>query len=257
MPRRITMPPEDPEALTEDLPQPPARSSRAMRPLNRALRRGWGWVRWLGLRLMALMFVLVLLFSFVNPPTSWTILQGQWEFPGRAERQWTDMDRISPHMARALVAAEDANFCAHWGFDMHEIRKVVASGSSRGASTITQQVAKNVFLWQGRSWPRKVMETVYTPMIEALWSKRRIAEVYLNLAEFGRGVFGVHAAAQYYFKTTPDKLSLAQAAALASILPAPKTRNPQTGSARTRSIMSGAQTIQADGRDSCLLLIPR
>ena len=93
-------------------------------------------------------------------------------------------------------------------------------------------------------------------MIEALWSKRRIVEVYLNLAEFGRGVFGVHAAAQHYFKTTPDRLTMAQAAALASILPAPKTRNPQTGSARTRAIVSGARTIQADGRDSCLVLLP-
>jgi monofunctional biosynthetic peptidoglycan transglycosylase len=123
---------------------------------------------------------------------------------------------------RSVVAAEDANFCAHWGFDMVEIRKVIASGSSRGASTLTQQTAKNVFLWQGRSWPRKLLETAYTPMIEALWSKRRIVEVYLNLAEFGPGVFGVAAAAKHHFGTTPDKLSARQAAALASILPAPE-----------------------------------
>src|SRR5690606_220090 len=117
--------------------------------------------------------------------------------------EWTDLDEISPHMLRALVAAEDANFCNHWGFDMVEIRRVIASGSSRGASTLTQQTAKNVFLWQGRSWPRKVMETIYTPMIEALWSKRRIVEVYLNIAEFGRGIFGIKAAAAHYFQTTP------------------------------------------------------
>lgn len=241
---------ENPEPLTKARPPRPARQ---WRPLRRALRWTWGRARWIGLRLLALMVVMVLLFSVINPPTSWTILAGQREFPGTA-REWVDLDQISPHMIRALVAAEDANFCSHWGFDMTEIRKVIASGSSRGASTITQQTAKNVFLWQGRSWPRKLLETTYTPMLEALWSKRRILEVYLNLAEFGRGVFGVHAAARYYFKTTPDKLSLRQAAALASILPAPKTRNPQTGSARTRQIMSGAQTIQADGRDSCLLL---
>lgn len=235
---------------------PPA-AKRRWRPLRRGALWLWGWARWIGLRLFALMFVLVVLFSFVNPPTTWTIIQGQSEFPGRASREWASLDEISPHMVRAVVAAEDANFCSHWGFDMVEIRKVIASGSSRGASTITQQTAKNVFLWQGRSWPRKVMETAYTPMLEALWSKRRIAEVYLNVAEFGRGVFGVHAAAEYYFKTTPDKLSLRQAAALASILPAPRQRNPQTGSARTRSIISGAQTIQADGRDSCLVLLMR
>lgn len=235
-------------------PHPP-RPLRRRQPLRRLLRWTWGWARWLGLRLLALMFVLVFLFSFINPPTSWTIIAGQREFPG-TPREWVDLDQISPHMARALVAAEDANFCSHWGFDMSEIRKVIASGSTRGASTITQQTAKNVFLWQGRSWPRKLLETTYTPMLEALWSKRRIVEVYLNLAEFGRGVFGVQAAARYYFKTTPDKLTLRQAAALASILPAPKTRNPQTGSARTRQIVSGAQTIQADGRDRCLLLAP-
>lgn len=228
-------------------------AGKRLRPLRRATRWLWRWTRWIGLRLLALMFVLVFLFSFINPPTTWTIVVGQSEYPGKP-REWTDIDEIAPDMVRAVVAAEDANFCNHWGFDMSEIRKVIASGSSRGASTITQQTAKNVFLWQGRSWPRKVLETAYTPMLEALWSKRRIAEVYLNVAEFGRGVFGVHAAAAYYYKTTPDRLTTAQAAALASILPAPRERNPQTGSARSRGIVSGIRTIQADGRDSCLVL---
>ncbi len=249
MPRRSPNPDE------QTMTKAPA-SRRRLRPLHGPAAWLWGWTRWIGLRLLALMFVLVFLFSFINPPSTWTIIQGQREYPGKPAREWVDLDEVSPHMVRAVVAAEDANFCAHWGFDMSEIRKVIASGSSRGASTITQQTAKNVFLWQGRSWPRKVMETAYTPMLEALWSKRRIVEVYLNVAEFGRGVFGVHAAAEYYFKTTPDKLSLRQAAALASILPAPRQRNPQTGSARTRSIAGGAQTIQADGRDSCLVLQP-
>lgn len=228
-------------------------SDKVGKRLRRRGLRVWHWVRWIGLRLLALMFVLVFLFSFINPPTTWTIVVGESEYPGQT-REWTDIEDIAPDMVRAVVAAEDANFCTHWGFDMSEIRKVIASGSSRGASTITQQTAKNVFLWQGRSWPRKVLETIYTPMLEALWSKRRIAEVYLNVAEFGRGVFGVHAAAAYYYKTTPDKLSTAQAAALASILPAPRERNPQTGSARSRGIVSGIRTIQADGRDSCLVL---
>ena len=236
---------------SNDLIQTPKRPAR--RGVLRALRVLWGWTRWIGLRLLALMFVLVFLFSFINPPTSWTIILGQSEFPGTG-RQWTDLDQMAPAMVRAVVAAEDANFCAHWGFDMVEIRKVVASGSTRGASTLTQQTAKNVFLWQGRSWPRKLLETAYTPMIEALWSKRRIVEVYLNLAEFGPGVFGVAAAAKHHFGTTPDKLSARQAAALASILPAPKDRKPQTGSRRTRAIADGAATIAADGRDACLRL---
>ena len=244
----------------DDPLEPPARPARrgvfggvfggALRRLARWL---WGWTRWIGARLLALMFVLVFLFSFINPPTSWTILTGTYEYPG-TPHEWTPIGDIAPAMVRAVVSAEDANFCSHWGFDMIEIRKVIASGSSRGASTLTQQTAKNVFLWQGRSWPRKVLETMYTPMIEALWSKRRIVEVYLNLAEFGPGVFGVAAAAKYHFGTTPDKLSMRQAAALASILPAPKERKPQGGSRRSRAIAEGAATIQADGRDACLRL---
>ena len=236
---------------SNDLTQTPKRPAR--RGVLRALRVLWGWIRWIGLRLLALMFVLVFLFSFINPPTSWTILTETRAYPG-TPREWTPISEIAPAMERSVVAAEDANFCAHWGFDMVEIRKVVASGSSRGASTLTQQTAKNVFLWQGRSWPRKLLETAYTPMIEALWSKRRIVEVYLNLAEFGPGVFGVAAAAKHHFGTTPDKLSARQAAALASILPAPKDRKPQTGSRRTRAIADGAATIAADGRDACLQL---
>lgn len=240
----------------DDLTETPQRPAR--RGVFRALTRRiwspiWGWTRWIGARLLALMFVLVLLFSFINPPTSWTILTETRTYPG-TPRDWTPISEIAPVMVRSVVAAEDANFCAHWGFDMVEIRKVVASGSSRGASTLTQQTAKNVFLWQGRSWPRKLLETLYTPMIEALWSKRRIVEVYLNLAEFGPGVFGVAAAAKHHFGTTPDKLTARQAAALASILPAPKDRQPKTGSRRARAIADGAATIAADGRDACLRL---
>lgn len=245
-----------PPAAASDTPLPPARpAARPARrgPLRRLLQKFGSGLRWVGLRLLALMFVLVFLFSFINPPTSWTILTETRQYPG-TPRQWTDLRDISPAMVRAVVAAEDANFCHHWGFDMREIRNVIASGSSRGASTISQQTAKNVFLWQGRSWPRKVLETAYTPMIELLWSKRRIVEVYLNLAEFGPGIFGVHAAAKHYYGTTPDKLGPRQSAALASILPAPKSRTPRSGSARARAIADGAATIRSDGRDSCLIL---
>lgn len=231
--------------------EPASRHQR--KPLGRLFSWAMSWARWLGLRLLAAMVLLVLLFSLFNPPTTWTILTESRSYPG-ADHEWTRLSEISPAMVRSVVAAEDANFCSHWGFDMQEIRKVVASGSSRGASTISQQTAKNVFLWQGRSWPRKVLETLYTPMIEALWSKRRIVEVYLNVAEFGPGIFGVHAAAQHYYKTTPDKLTARQSAALAAILPAPKSRTPQANSRRARAIQDGAATIARDGRDSCLSL---
>ena len=170
---------------------------------------------------------------------------------GGISKDWVGWDDIAPVMARSVVAAEDANFCLHWGFDMAEIRRVVASGQQGGASTISQQTVKNVYLWQGRSWLRKAAEAVMTPVVEAVWTKRRILEVYLNVAEFGPGVFGVHAAAQYHFGTTPDRLTTTQAARLAAVLPAPKSRGTGQGSRRSRAIADGAATIAVDGRDAC------
>ena len=229
-----------PADLTQPAPAevaaPPARL-----PLGRRLRR----------LLARVCFGVVLLVgscAFVNPPTTWTIMT-----EGTRGRHWTPLHDIAPVMRRSVVAAEDANFCRHWGFDMEEIRRVIASGSSRGASTISQQTAKNVFLWQGRSWPRKAMEAALTPVVEATWSKRRILEVYLNVAEFGPGIFGVAQAAERHFGTTPDRLTAMQAARLAAVLPSPKTRNPASGAvaARARAIVDGAATIARDGRAAC------
>ena len=154
-----------------------------------------------------------------------------------------------------LVAAEDANFCEHWGFDIRAIRAAIAQGGNRGASTISQQTVKNVYLWHGRSWVRKVMEAAMTPLVEALWSKRRILEVYLNVAEFDEGVFGVEAAARHYFGVGPEDLSGTQAARLAAILPNPKGRSARNPSSfvrkRAAQILDGAATIRADGRAAC------
>ncbi|MBK4218043.1 monofunctional biosynthetic peptidoglycan transglycosylase [Paracoccus caeni] len=216
----------------------------------RPLRRVMVWLRWFAARMLGLMVVMVLIYALINPPTTWTIVT-----EGRqhqiADREWVDIEDIAPVFLRSVVAAEDANFCLHWGFDMAEIRNVVNSGSSRGASTITQQVAKNVYLWQKRSWPRKALETGFTPMIEAFWSKRRILEVYLNVAEFGPGIFGIGAASREYFGTTADRLTPVQAARLAAILPAPKSRSPHQASRRSRAIADGAATIARDGRAAC------
>lgn len=229
------------------MPRMTATESRNDRPARRLAvgRAFWRGLRWLVIRALIVMLALTGLFALINPPTTITIAR-EVVVP----RQWTRLSDIAPVMARSVVAAEDANFCLHWGFDMAEIRKVIAAGSSRGASTLTQQTAKNVYLWQGRSWPRKSLETLFTPMIEALWSKRRILEVYLNVAEFGPGVFGVHAAAAHYYGTTPDRLTPAQAARLAAVLPAPKDRSPRD-SRRARSIADGAATIARDGRAAC------
>lgn len=168
---------------------------------------------------------------------------------------WVRLEAVAPVMARSVVAAEDAGFCRHWGFDIAAIRAAIAGGARRGGSTITQQTVKNVFLWQGRSWPRKALEALLTPVVEAAWPKRRILEVYLNIAEFDAGVFGVQAAAQHYFGVDADRLTGGQAARLAAILPNPKDRSAARPSAfvwqRADAILDGARTIAADGRSEC------
>ena len=232
--------------FTPPAAEPTKAAARRWRPLRRLVI----WGRWFALRVLLLMALLVGIYALINPPTTLTIVAEARTQP-IVPRAWVDLSEISPEMRRSVVAAEDANFCRHWGFDMNEIRRVVASGSSRGASTISQQTAKNVFLWQGRSWPRKALETVFTPMIEAFWSKRRILETYLNVAEFGPGVFGVGAAAREFYGTTPDRLNAVQAARLAAVLPSPKTRDPRRASNRSRSIADGAATILRDGRADC------
>ena len=174
---------------------------------------------------------------------------------GAMAHDWVPMDRIAPVMARAAVAAEDANFCQHWGFDIAALRAAIDGGARRGGSTISQQTVKNVFLWQGRSWPRKAAEAVLTPVVELAWSKRRILEVYLNVAEFDTAVFGVEAAARHYFGVPAAELSGVQAARLAAILPSPKTRSASAPGDFTRrraaAILDGAETIRRDGRAAC------
>ncbi|WP_170481234.1 monofunctional biosynthetic peptidoglycan transglycosylase [Ruegeria arenilitoris] len=212
------------------------------------------WVVRIALGFAVLFLVLVLLYSVVNPPITHTIWS-EWRRLGQVERDWVSFDEIAPVMARSAVAAEDANFCLHWGFDVEAIRDALEDGGSRGASTISQQVVKNVFLWQGRSWVRKALETTMTPVVEIIWTKQRILEVYLNVAETGQGVFGVEAAAQRYYGVSAAKLTPVQAARLAAILPSPRNRSVTDPSTRTRrraaSILDGAATIRADGRADC------
>ena len=229
----------EPEA---DLPKPPL------------LRRIRLWL-WRGLVGVAAFYgVLIVLFSFVPPPINIYQAQEAWRLGG-IEKDWVGWDEIAPVMARSVVAAEDANYCLHWGFDMAAIREAIEEGGARGASTLSQQVVKNTFLWHGRSYLRKAMEAAITPVIELLWSKQRILEVYLNTAEFAEGVFGVQAAAQHHFGVDAADLSALQAARLAAVLPNPKGRSASQPSSfvrkRTRSILSGAETIDVDGRAGC------
>lgn len=203
---------------------------------------------------IGLFATLILLFSFLPPPINIYQAQEAWRLGG-ISKDWTGWHKIAPVMARSVVAAEDANFCNHWGFDMAAIKDAINDGSNRGASTLSQQVVKNVFLWHGRSYMRKALEALLTPVVEFVWSKQRILEVYLNVAEFGTGIFGVQAAAQHYFGVDAADLTAAQSARLAAVLPDPKGRNPTGNSGfmqrRSASIISGAETIAADGRAAC------
>jgi monofunctional biosynthetic peptidoglycan transglycosylase len=202
----------------------------------------------------AIAVLVILLGRYVAPwTTPYMIAEGRTQ--GGVSYDWVALEDVAPVMARSVVAAEDANFCLHWGFDMVAIRQALEAGGARGASTLSQQVVKNLYLWHGRSYPRKALEAVMTPVMELLWPKRRIVEVYLNIAEFDAGVFGVKAAAQHYFGVAPADLSATQAARLAAILPDPKGRSASKPSAfvqrRARAIADGAATIRKDGRAAC------
>ncbi|MEZ5473619.1 MAG: monofunctional biosynthetic peptidoglycan transglycosylase [Steroidobacteraceae bacterium] len=152
----------------------------------------------------------------------------------RTQYHWVPLERISPNAALAVIASEDQQFPFHAGFDFKSIRDAIRTNNSgrhvRGASTISQQVAKNMFLWSGRSYLRKALEAYFTLLIEWLWPKERILEVYLNIAEFGRGVYGVEAAAQRYFQRPAKQLNAEQSATLAAVLPNPRTFKVQNPS---------------------------
>jgi len=229
---------------------PPPREVLPVRPMLQVLR----WFRRSVVVALVLLFFWVVIYSVVNPPTTYYIWREQARL-GDIDRQWVPMSEIAPVMKRSVVAAEDVNFCLHGGFDIAAIRAAIAAGGARGGSTLTQQVVKNVFLWHGRSYVRKALEAVITPMVELVWSKERILEVYLNIAEFDEGVFGVEPAAYHYFGVGPAKLSALQAARLAAVLPSPKVRSASRPNElmrrRTGAILDGAATIRADKRVAC------
>ncbi|MEO1492407.1 MAG: monofunctional biosynthetic peptidoglycan transglycosylase [Pseudomonadota bacterium] len=198
------------------------------------------------------------LYRFVAPPGGIYLASEAWRLGG-VSQDWVAIDEISPHLLRSAMAAEDARFCDHYGFDFDAIQDALEARAEgrrlRGGSTISQQVAKNMFLWHERSWIRKGLEAGFTVLIEAFWPKRRILEVYLNMAEFGEGVFGAQAAAQHHFGRSAAALTSTQAARLASVLPNPKERSASRPSAfvrkRARSVRAGAQTLERQGRDRC------
>lgn len=202
----------------------------------------------------------------VVPPLT-TLLMVERGFAGApADYRWRSLDNISPRLVEAVIASEDARFCSHDGFDFEAIDEAMkanerakkrGSGRVRGASTLSQQTAKNVFLWPGRGWVRKGLEVGYTVLIEATWSKRRIVEVYLNVAEWGPGVYGAEAAARYWFRKSAADLTASEAARLAAILPSPRRYQAASPGPYVRrragQIQAAMGTVQGDGLANCVL----
>jgi monofunctional biosynthetic peptidoglycan transglycosylase len=189
-------------------------------------RRVWTFVKRLFLILFILQLFYIFLLKWVDPPVTLTQL-GSWISGNGLRRDYVDMEKISPNARLAMICAEDQLFPDHSGFDWRSIQKAMEYNQKKpnrikGASTISQQVAKNVFLWQGRSWFRKGLEAYFTFMIELIWGKKRILEVYLNVTEMGPGIFGIEKAAQVYFNRPASKLTRQQAAMIASCMPNPR-----------------------------------
>jgi monofunctional glycosyltransferase len=177
--------------------------------------------------LLLLPYLLAIIYIFL-PPIS-TLMLADLVSLNIPKRYWVPLDRISPNLVAAVVLSEDSAFCDHFGFDFNQIQKsidkAIGGRNFSGASTITQQTVKNLFLWNGRSWVRKILEVPLTIWLELLWSKHRILEVYLNIAEWGPGIYGAEAAAQYHFGSSADYLSRQRASLLATALPDPLTRS--------------------------------
>ncbi|MFD1612142.1 monofunctional biosynthetic peptidoglycan transglycosylase [Sphingomonas tabacisoli] len=233
------------------------------RPRSRSRTRSFRPIRFLikaviGLILFSVVWVAV--YRFVPPPFTFTMLGDV--LSGRSvEKDWMPLSRIDPNMARAAIAGEDAKFCSHHGFDVDAIgaammRNAAGGHIIRGGSTISQQTAKNTFLWQGGGYFRKGLEAWFTLLIEAIWGKHRIMEVYLNVAETGIGTYGANAGSQRYFRHDASHMSPVEASRIAAVLPLPKKRPGVAPTGYTRrygnAILRRAGVVRREGMDSCL-----
>ncbi len=218
-----------------------------------------GWIVKLILAFLIISVLWVLAYRFINPPITATMLGDV--FAGRgATRDWMGINRIDRDVVRAAIAAEDSKFCQHDGFDIEAIenaaKRNASGGRIRGGSTISQQTAKNAFLWQGGGYFRKGLEAWFTFLMESTWSKRRIMEVYLNLAETGLGTYGVNAGSQRYFDHDSSAMSRTEAARIAAVLPLPKERGAVAPKGFTRrygnTIASRVGVVARDRLDACV-----
>jgi len=233
---------------------------------RKAAKRGWFGRLFKWAAMLVLIFGLIgpiavtVIYRFVPPPITYLMIERLFEGRG-FERHWRPIRQMSPRLVRAVIAAEDARFCEHHGFDFEAMEKAFKHNANskkiRGGSTISQQTAKNVFLWPDRSYVRKGLEAYFTVLIEVIWGKPRIMEVYLNSVEWGPGIYGAEAAARKNFGVGADKLSDAQAARLAAILPSPlKWKAAKPGPyvrKRSGKITRAAGTVRRDGLASCVL----
>ncbi|MEM1277970.1 MAG: monofunctional biosynthetic peptidoglycan transglycosylase [Pseudomonadota bacterium] len=243
--------------------KPSAKAAKGSKNPRKTRRPIWRQIARIAVSVLLVMILLPLLwiasYRIINPPTNYYMLSEAWRLGG-IEREWRDLEEMSAHLPEAAMAAEDSGFCAHFGLDFEAIERALEANKSgkrlRGGSTITQQVAKNAFLWPKRSWTRKGLEAGFAVMIEVMWPKSRIIEIYLNIAEFDEGVFGVQAASQHYFGKDAAKLTRIEASRLAAILPDPKGRSASRPGNWTRnraaSIAKGAATLRGEGRSDCI-----
>jgi monofunctional glycosyltransferase len=236
------------------------RRSRSRRTSRRPwFRRILGWVLRGVLALFVLSLLMVTMYRFVPPLITWTEI-GDLLAGHSISKRWMPLDRMDPNMARAAIAAEDGNFCSHHGFDFRAMQKAFAANEAgrrlRGGSTISQQTAKNVFLWQGRSYLRKGLEAYFTTLIELIWGKHRIMEVYLNVAETGIHTYGANAGALRYFHHDAGRLTPVEAARIAAVLPLPAERGAIDPHGRVlrygNRILNRIGIVQRGGYDRCL-----
>jgi monofunctional glycosyltransferase len=232
---------------------------RALMKTKKRNRGFWQFLSRLLIATIIIPLVWVIIYRFV--PIPGTFLMAQRAIEGLdTRRNPVSLRQISPNLVRSVIASEDAKFCTHSGFDWKAMRIAMKSNERgrklRGGSTISQQTAKNVFLWPQRSYVRKGLEAGFTGLIELLWPKRRIMEAYLNVAEFGPGIFGAEAGALTHFKKHAKDLTPLEAARLAAILPSPKQYSPTRPSARiarkSNGIVRGARIVRDAGLDSCI-----
>jgi monofunctional biosynthetic peptidoglycan transglycosylase len=232
--------------------------SRPSASRGRAYRLGW-WIGRLIIWFVVASFAMTVIYKWVPVPVTLTMIMD----PNGFEKDWEPLSRIDRNMVAAVIAGEDAKFCEHGGFDAEAIEKAMERNANskrlRGGSTISQQTAKNVFLWQGTGWTRyarKGLEVWFTFLIEQIWGKRRIMEVYLNVAETGVGTYGIEAGAQRYYKKSAARLSRVEAARIAAALPAPKRRAVTGAKGFTRrhgnTIAARSSVVRNSALDACV-----